>query len=355
MNAPVIARTLSYAAALSGLAALTGGVLLHRNVDAWHSVRAEAAAIEERLAELDFERGVLWGEAQDGSAMEAYRSAGELVSIERLGYSSLASLMEDLEGPSDSTELRGLIGSAPAQEALALVRLGAHRLDAAPVGFPSLDDSNRPRLVTGRTLVLLVRAHARVLGAEGKDVDAACWLLDAAQMGLDYARTPLTIDRAIGSTLARVALQGSNWNEKDLSFLREDGLHQIRRAIPRLQEGVRFLPWAGAADFLKFVDGLDEQMPDPWSEPLTALTSHGRSAQLGSDFLLVLEELDEAWATSADEAERVARLLCERLESPEICHAVRTIRSVRALETDLLSFLGEVDAAAQTELEFLAR
>jgi hypothetical protein len=342
MPAPLLARTLSYAAALSGLAALTGGVLLHRNIDAWDSMRAQASVIEGELAEVSFERDVLWGEIEEGSAMDSYRSAAELVEVERLGYSNLGPLMEVLEGPFDSGALRRLLESAPVQEAFALIRKGAHQLDATPVGYPNLDDFARPRLVTGRTLVLLVRAHAQNRAAIGRDLDAARWMLDAAQMGVDYARAPLTIDRAIGTTLARIALQGSNWEEKDLSFLGDEGLHEIRTVIPKLQEEIRLLPWAGAADFVNFVDALSEQMPDPWSEPFSALTSYGRSAQLGSEFHSVLSELDEAWAISADETQRVSDRLCERFDSPGIRHAARSIRSVRALEVDLLGFLDEL-------------
>lgn len=346
MPAPLIARTLSYAAALSGVAALTGGVMLHRNMDAWDSVRAQASIIEGELAEIRFERDVLWGQPEEGSAMNSFRLAAELVEVERLGYSSLGPLMKVLEGPFDSEALRELLDSPPVQEAFALVRRGAHQLDATPVGYPNLDDFARPRLVTGRTLVLLIRAHAQNRGAEGRDLDAARWMLDAAQMGIDYARAPLTIDRAIGTTLARIALQGSNWEEKDLSFLGDEGLHEIRTAIPKLQEEIRLLPWAGAADYVKFVDTLSEQMPDPWSEPFNALTWYGRSAQLGAEFHLVLSELDEAWAISVDETQRVSDRICERFDSPGIRHAARSIRSVRLLEVDLLGFLDDLFQAA---------
>ena len=256
MRIPVLARLAAVALAWVLLVAATGFLLRSHS---GRSLATSAAAAERariRLESIDYRRDALWGETAEGSAFEAYRevraSLGKkvpegdisvrnaiimLLESEALPpYSTWTALGSAPPASTASVEelVRALLLTPGAQRALAAVRRGAHCRDADPGVDWSRPMANSTLKGTAGAANILIRAHANEVSLAGDPIDAARWILDAAQMGLDLARAHEDMDQADGRFTVVAAFSGPTVDYEDLPRLGRSGRREWLTALPRV-------------------------------------------------------------------------------------------------------------------------
>lgn len=167
---------------------------------AWQAMLETGQALEQSSAQLDATRPVLYGEAQAGNAHEQYALA-----ISMLNEGILEDWLEVQrareEASPDANALRDALVADNA-EALAVLKLGAHALDAEyALDWDGEQPPRAPRMMGSRNLMSLAVLAADKLLDEGKQDLAADTLLDGLQMAGDTMRCPMLIGQMIGCAL----------------------------------------------------------------------------------------------------------------------------------------------------------
>lgn len=192
-------------AALPLVAVLLAGVVVVNENQRWEAWGERLALHQQKLAEADYRRPPLAGEAQSGNAFDDYARAVALA--EPLLTDPAADLMglwllphERLCEP--DAELR----LAKWRAAMELVRIGAHRTHAEPPA--ARDPRVQPvRFLASRQLMFAAVLEARRHILVGESRPALELVLEATGMALDTARSPRIFDSMVGVALLQIALR----------------------------------------------------------------------------------------------------------------------------------------------------
>ena len=333
----------------AGLLVLPGAALHYSHLEVWRGVMVDTGAAETRLDGMSFDREPLWGSSKPGSSREAYESAA--VELQHLRDSSAQELDLRLSQPWDSQEIRALVGSPAAQASLALMRDGAHRRDVRPMGFPAFPHQGITRPFPPRELVFLAHHQARVLSADGHHLEAARWMLDSAQMGLDCAYSPLFLDRAMGFALLQFAFQQPGEQGVSVEFLGVEGLALLQDALETLQDGLRASRTTGDAEFASFTRKVDAALPGLWPNPLGSYLTYARASKLSAPLHQMYSELEGAFSISDQAGDQAVANWQTDAHPEEVVRIASTFQSLAKSKALTLAHLARVEATVAEALE----
>ncbi len=214
---------------VSGLVAL----LVSASVDeTWRRIGAYAHASKLEWEARDFQRTPLWGDSFSGSASEHYRQAQERATA--LAQEDGELLIALLQGRDDVPAPQRAAFRTRWAPVLAALHAGAHRTDARPGVRPELGFNNRTQsLLHSRNIVNAALIEASTLLREGHDVEAVQVSLDAATFGADRMRSPLVVDKMVGTALVTIATHQA-WPDEALRELGGPALNLLAEGLARL-------------------------------------------------------------------------------------------------------------------------
>ncbi len=242
--------------ALALLVALSALVLILLQERSWEQSRASADRAFDRWAALPTQREALWGETAEGSAFESYdalrstllgtgaggaaRPSRAIHLLWATGERPLDAVWTELGAPVPDASVggdalrRAMLKTPGVRSVLVALREGAHRrLVQHGLGSPGRGGDWVKRSVH-RSLLCLVRAHAAEVAEAGDPVDAARWLLDLAQLGLDLAGSPHSMDQSQGQFLATAVFGGATSRFEEVEGLGRSGRRECLRYLPEI-------------------------------------------------------------------------------------------------------------------------
>lgn len=214
-------------AAAMGLLMGSAALVSHRADYAVAKLARRANQLRQDYEALPTHHPALWGETVDGRAFAHYDRAAEL-----------AHAFEDVEvvklALQDDIDLQAVMPLREQwQPVVAAARLGSHAADRRMQRSFGTPEHVASLLVYRRVANLLV-LEARCQHAEGDDVEAVRYTLDAMTIGADCVHDGVLINQMIGSALVAIGVEA--WPPERLASLDSAALESLAAGLEALDE-----------------------------------------------------------------------------------------------------------------------